>query len=102
MFQIESFLEALDRWAEIAELDIDFSLFNEDLGDSLVIEEHLIELNKSRVHVLLLKSFLSTTQFFKNLVFFDLIEVIFALHTQSSDISTQRWKLNQVSYVNGR
>lgn len=80
---MQSFLEALDRGAEVAQFDVNFGFLNVNFRDRLVIEKHFVELHKCRVKVFTFKGFFSPSQFLQNLVFLNLIEVEFGLSNRT-------------------
>ena len=87
MLQVQRFLEALDGWAKVTQFDVDLCLFNIDFRNGLVIKQHLVKLDKCQVQVFWLESLLSSSQFLKDLVLLDLVEVKFRLHNKLQSVT---------------
>lgn len=50
--KMQGFFEATDGGREVTEFDVDFCLFNIDLGNGLVVEKNFVEFNKSLFEII--------------------------------------------------
>lgn len=93
MFYAQSFLEALDGRAEVANFYKNFSFLDVNFGNGLVVEDDFVKADKSRFPFFELQSLFRTSELLQDFIFFDatVVEFLCEIGKQALTLNTVTW-----------
>ena len=72
--------ETMNRRRKVTQFDEYLCLLHIDVGNSLLEEEHFVELDQSSLQIILVETLFSVIELFENMFFFDFGKVVISVH----------------------